>query len=108
MPVRKTSPVASQPESESVEPRKTISFTLPKFAIPKTWTPILMGLLLIASFLLGMLFTKVQYMSTGGQYVAPSAAGQQAAGQPTLAPGKPVNVAVGNLPVMGNKDAKVK
>src|SRR5690242_17859033 len=98
MPVRKTSPSESQPTSHTLEARKTISFTLPRFAMPKTWTPILMGLLLVASFLLGMLFTKVQYMSSGG-YVAPSAAGQQAAGQPTLAPGKPVDVAVGALPV---------
>ncbi len=108
MPVRKTSTVTSQPASQAVEARKTISFTLPKVAMPKTWTPILMGLLLVASFLLGMLFTKVQYMQSGSQYVAPSAAGQQAGAGVTTAPGKPVDVAVGNLPVMWNKDAKVK
>lgn len=44
-----------------------------------------------------------------GGSTAPAAAGnQQAAGQPSVAPGTPVNVSVGNLPVMGNKDAKVK
>lgn len=108
MPVKKT-PATSQPMHEaSANPRRTISFTLPKLGMPKTWTPILMGLLLVASFLLGMLFTKVQYMSGGQQAAAPSAAGQQAGTQVTTAPGKPVDVSVGNLPAMGNKDAKVK
>jgi len=109
MPSKKSSVSESQPAPQvAAAPKKTISFTLPRPAMPKSWTPVLMGLLLVASFLLGMLFTKVQYMQSGSGYVAPSAAGQQAAGQPTLAPGKPVDVAAGVLPVMGNKDAKVK
>lgn len=104
MPVRKIT--MQQPQSMSSE-RKTITFSLPtKLPLPKSWTPILMLLLLVASFLLGMLTTKVQYLQNGNQQTAPS--GQQAGAQVTTAPGKPVDVAVGSLPVMGNKDAKVK
>ncbi len=88
-------------------PRKRISFSLPP--MPKSYTPFLMVLLLVASFLLGMLLTKVQYLEAQ-QNKGPQAAAQQPGGaaQPSLTPGKPVDVAVGNLPVMGNKDAKVK
>lgn len=88
-------------------PRKRLSFSVP---MPKSYTPFLMILLLVASFLLGMLVTKVQYLEKAATANAGTTAGtQQTAGtQPSVAAGQPVNVAVGNLPVMGNKDAKVK
>lgn len=104
MPVRKNSEQISAPQT----PKRTISFTVPnKIPLPRSWTPVLMVLLLVASFLLGMLYTKAQYL---GGAAAPAAAGNQAAGgtQPSTAPGTPVDVAVGNLPVMGNANAKVK
>lgn len=104
MPTKKLS---TSPSEET--PRKTISFTVPnRIPLPKTWTPILMVLLLIASFLLGMLMTKVQYLQNNNPTVPTT--GQQQAGtaQPSVAPGTPVNVSVGNLPPLGNKDAKVK
>ena len=90
-------------------PRSSKTFSLPKLPMPTTWTPLLMVLLMVASFLLGMLITKVQYLE--GQQAGGTTAGtQQAAGgaQPSVAPGTPVNVSVGNLPALGNKDAKVK
>ena len=108
MPARK--PEHTESHAEHTSPRRTISFTLPRqVPLPKSWTPILMGLLLIASFLLGMLVTKVQYLS-GSNTGTYQAGNQQAAGgaQPSVAPGTPVNVSVGNLPAQGNKDAKVK
>lgn len=74
-------------------------------------TQILIALLVLASFLIGVLFTKVQYLSIN----APSSAitGQQAqATQPNqpqaAAPGQKQNVDVGHLPPLGNKDAKIK
>lgn len=109
MPVKKTAPktATSLPPEES--PKKTISFTIPKnVPMPKSWTPILMVLLMVASFLLGMLLTKVQYLEGQSGTAAPAAGQQAAAGQPSAAPGTPVNVGVGSLPVMGNPNAKVK
>jgi len=86
--------------------KRTISFTLPRsIPLPKSWTPLLMVLLLVASFLLGMLVTKVQYLEKGS---TSGTVGTTAGVQPTTVPGTPVNVTVGNLPALGNKDAKVK
>lgn len=105
MPTKKVAPQPLKAESGA---KRTISFTIPnKVPLPKSWMPVLMGLLLVASFLLGMLVTKVQYLQ-GSAATAPSGAGQQAGTQPSVAPGTPVDVSVGNLPPQGNKDAKVK
>lgn len=118
MAVRKspsTRPAASRVKkmdtTESVMPTETPRkrFSLSSIPMPKSYTPFLMLLLLIASFLLGMLITKVQYLEKGVGTTAGVAAGTQQAGtQPSVDPSKPVDVSVGNLPVMGNKDAKVK
>ncbi|HET9946466.1 MAG TPA: DsbA family protein, partial [Patescibacteria group bacterium] len=78
-----------------------------------TFTPVLVILLIIASFLLGMLLTKVQYLEQNGGSLYQAGAGtqpaaaQQQAGAQAAQPGQKVNVAVGHLPLMGNKDAKV-
>lgn len=76
--------------------------------LPKSSSQVMVVLLVIAAFLIGVLFTKVQYLEknqAGTQALVPSQqqAGQQAA--PT--PGAKVNVAVGDLPILGNKNAKV-
>lgn len=42
-----------------------ITLRIPKLSLTGNYTPILIGLLLIASFLLGMLTTKVQYLERG-------------------------------------------
>jgi len=96
-----TAPVASQPKRNPLK-------VLGKFA-PKGYMPVLIGLLLIASFFLGMLVDKVQYLQSGqaqGLGYAPSGAqGQQAPGaQP---PAQKQNVTLGHFPALGNKDAKV-
>lgn len=102
---KKTQSAVMAHSSETTQRR----LQLPSVPLPKSYTPYLMVLLLIASFLLGMLITKVQYLEKGlGTTGGTPAGAQQAGAQPSLAPGKPVNVAVGNLPVLGNKDAKVK
>jgi protein-disulfide isomerase len=75
--------------------------------VPRSSTQILVVLLVVAAFLLGVLFDKVQYLEKNQLAInnptVPAAQGQQAA--PT--PGAKVNVAIGGFPVQGNKDAKV-
>lgn len=74
---------------------------------PKSYTPFLVILLIVASYLLGMLTTKVEYLQNG--YQAPSgqqAAGAQQPGQP--APGQKYDVGMGHFPILGEKNAKVK
>ena len=67
-------------------------------------TPILVVALIVASFFLGSLYTKVQYLEKGTQLAA--APSGNAGNQPTPTPGK-VKVDVGHFPVKGNKNAKV-
>lgn len=70
------------------------------------WTPFLMVMLLIASFLLGALTNKVSELQGGQAPVAPAQqqAGTQGAPQQ---PAQKVNVTNGRYPLLGNKDAKV-
>lgn len=80
----------------------------------KSFTPILVILLLVAAYFLGMLTTKVQYLEKG------TVSSQTAAAQPSNAPQNPQlpqasptplqkqNVTSGHFPVKGNAGAKVK
>ncbi|HEX7042777.1 MAG TPA: DsbA family protein [Patescibacteria group bacterium] len=114
MPIRKVaSRIKKISETPVVEPQvmemPKKRFSFPKINLPKSPTPYLVGLLIVASFLLGMLLTKVQYLEgQQGSNTGNTAGTQPAGAQPTTAPGTPVDVSVGNLPVLGNKDAKVK
>jgi protein-disulfide isomerase len=77
--------------------------------LPKSSSQILVILLVIAAFLIGVLFDKVQYLekNQAGNQVA-AAPLQPPAGQPAqIAPGTKVNVANGRFPAKGNKNAKV-
>jgi protein-disulfide isomerase len=69
---------------------------------------ILIILLIIGAFLIGVLFTKVQYLENG--FSGTTNVGSQNAGdefgQPQ-APTGPVDVAVGHLPPLGDEDAPV-
>lgn len=69
---------------------------------------ILVTLLIIAAFLIGVLVTKVQYLEKGQGTTAalPTAQAPSQGNQPP-APGVKVDVANGNLPYLGNKNAKV-
>lgn len=103
MPTRKTASKSFSPKL-LIARAKTI-----RLKAPKSYTPILITLLIIAAFLVGMLFTKVQYLEQNGSAGSYGAGNQQAAapqaGQPT--PGAKVNVATGHFPIMGQKNAKV-
>ena len=88
---------------------KTVSFKVPDFDYKNVkYTPVLMVLLLIASFLLGVLTTKVAYLEkqNGGTQTAGTPT-QQAGAPTTPPPGQKVNVSVGNFPLKGDANAKV-
>ena len=80
---------------------------LQSFNLGKNTTPVLVVLLVIAAFLIGSLLTKVSYLEKGT--VSPSALGTtpNQAAAPTPVPGQKVDVGVGTLPLLGNKNAKV-
>lgn len=70
-------------------------------------TQLLVTLLIVAAFLIGVLVTKVQYLEKGqGTTALPTAQAPSQGNQPP-APGVKVDVANGNLPYLGNKNAKV-
>lgn len=73
--------------------------------IKSRYTPVLVVLLIVAAFFLGSLSTKVSYLEKGSN-TAVQPTPTQAQGQ-AAAPGKKVDVAIGNLPILGNKNAKV-
>lgn len=75
----------------------------------KTYTPMLLVLLLISSFLLGALTTKLSIESKTESKTEPSAAAPQTApnAPAQIPPGTKVEVDAGRLPIKGNKDAKV-
>ena len=98
---------------EPIKPPFEVKIKLPqdinwKKFMPKSSSQVLVILLVIAAFLIGVLFTKVQYLeknqlAVNNPTAAPIAQGQQAA----PAPGAKVNVSAGHFPILGNKDAKV-
>ena len=104
--VVKKLPIVDQPMP--TKPSFSLPAFLKKIPMPRSYTPILIVLLIIASFLLGMLLTKVQYLEQGS--TGNVAQGTQ---QPAQQPGQPqtgqkVNVSVGHFPALGKKGAKVQ
>ena len=79
---------------------------LPRFS-RKSYIPVLVVLLIIASFLIGVLITKVQYLEGGTSTTVQTGQEGQPADSGAQAPTGPVDVSVGHLPVQGDKDAKV-
>jgi protein-disulfide isomerase len=77
--------------------------------MPKSSNQILVALLVIASFLIGVLFTKVQYLEKGqiAGGTLPTAVPNQAAAGTQPAAGAKVNVATGHFPIKGDPKAKV-
>jgi len=76
-----------------------------KKLLPKSSNQILVILLVIAAFLIGVLFTKVQYLEKNQALTQQTVAQNP---QPSVAPtAQKVKVDVGNFPVMGDKNAKV-
>lgn len=71
-------------------------------------TQILVILLIIASFFIGVLFTRVQYLEKGGAgNTATAAPIQKTAPQTPQQPTGPVDVSLDDDPVLGNKNAPV-
>lgn len=71
-----------------------------------TQTQVLVGLLVVAAFVIGMLVPKGNlFQGTATAYPSASNAPVGAPTAPT--PGQKVNVSVGHLPVLGDKNAKV-
>jgi len=103
-----------KPELKNVIPAvqlstKTVSFKIPDVNLKNLkYTPILMVILLVASFLLGALTTKISYLEKNGsnQAVAPDAQ-VQVQGNQTPAPGAKVDVSAGKFPLLGKSGAKV-
>lgn len=110
---KKTVKKVSSPKEETLQqmPEKSLTIPLPSFDFKTlsniTTTHVLMGLLIIASFFLGVLFTKVQYLQNNGSSALAANTGTQptTAVQPTL--GKQ-NVSVGSYAPLGDPNAKVK
>ncbi|KKR10820.1 MAG: DSBA oxidoreductase [Candidatus Woesebacteria bacterium GW2011_GWA1_39_21] len=87
------------------EEKSKRSFSIP--SLGGNLTPVLVVLLIVASFFIGSLYTKVQVLEKGGTTVAGTQANNQgpAAAQPQQ-PTKGV-VSVDDDPVLGDKDAPV-
>lgn len=76
---------------------------------PKSYTPILATLLIVAAFLLGILITKVQYLENGsGTNNIVAQNNQPSTGNNPPAAGQKVDVSGGDLPPQGEKNAKIK
>lgn len=81
---------------------------------PNKFLPVLVVLLILASFLIGALYTKVQFLEKGAQVAktTPDTAGKVAAAadqpaQPQVPENNPVDVDVTGAPTLGDKKAKV-
>src|SRR6266404_4049967 len=68
---------------------------------------ILVLLLVIAAFLIGVLFTKIRYLEQGQSGTTIGQTGTTGGTVPSTGPAQKVNVGLGHFPVKGNKDAKV-
>lgn len=88
---------------EEITPYQLPSFTGKNPA----YTPFLIVLLIIVSFFLGMLTTKVQYLEKGGTPTTQVQAGNTVGTTPQPTSATAVIPKTGNLPLLGNADAKV-
>jgi protein-disulfide isomerase len=76
--------------------------------MPKSTSQVLVILLVVAAFLIGILFDKVQYLEKNQALnLQPVAQNGQNAQPTAAAAGQKVNVAIGDFPVQGNAKAKV-
>ena len=92
---------------------KSITIPIPSLSmIPKKLktNQVLVGLLIVASFFLGSLWTKVQYLeknNSGSNSNTAGNAGTPTAARAPLGDTGPVTVSVDDDPVLGDKNAKV-
>ncbi|HYM65249.1 MAG TPA: DsbA family protein [Candidatus Sulfotelmatobacter sp.] len=94
-------------KAETSSKSLTLTLKKPNFKnLRISLTQVLVFLLIVASFLIGVLLTLVlQKNQVGTQAQAPTA--QQAAPQQGLSDGQKVNVGPGHFPALGKSDAKV-
>lgn len=98
---------------EEIIPQATQSSRLATAAQNNSLVFVLVLLLLVATYLLGVLTTKVQSLEQGKAPIAAGTTTERGAAQVPNAPQQPntppakVDVAVGHLPLLGDKDAKV-
>ncbi len=91
-----------------IKEKSKISFNLP--LLGNNFTPILVILLIVASFFIGSLWTKVQYLTKGASQPALVANNPGENVPVPAAPsdnGAPVKVSTDGDPVLGNKNAKI-
>ncbi|MGH7245706.1 MAG: DsbA family protein [Candidatus Levyibacteriota bacterium] len=93
---------------KKLNPRNINWKNLKRIPMPKSYTPVLVFLLIIAAFLIGMLFTKIQYLEKNSATTGYTAPSQQGQGQAAVTPGAKVNVADGHFPVLGKKGAPIQ
>lgn len=93
------------------ENKKTVTITIPKLPRRISLPQILTILLVIASFLIGVLFTKVQYLekaSTGNTSAAATDPGTQPGAKPVAqAPSGKIKDVTDKDHIRGNKNAKI-
>ena len=96
-------------KTTSKKTNQDVQIALPKSFRIKSFTPILVILLIVASFLIGMMFGKLQALQAG-QSTTSQAGQQAAAGQNPGTTTQPVyaNVSNGHIPPLGSSNAKVK
>lgn len=93
------------------EEKSKNSFSIP--LLGNNTTPVLVILLIVASFFIGSLWTKVQYLEKGTGQPALAANNGNPTGNTAPAPlapgddGTPVKVSIDDDPVLGDKNAKV-
>ncbi|CAN5125988.1 hypothetical protein BH11PAT1_BH11PAT1_1110 [soil metagenome] len=94
--------------------RSYVEIPLPQFSFQginrNNYTPILIMALLISSFLLGMLTTKISYLEKNDTNTLTQGITTTGVTPGAPAPSTPpqkVNVKQGHLPILGNKDAKI-
>jgi len=87
--------------------RKKVSFSFPPLQLnSKLYLPFLVVLLVVAAYLLGVLTTKVQYLEGGS--VSTTVSDSDLAPEDGSNVGTtPVDVEIGHLPILGDKNAKV-
>jgi len=93
-------------QTQESHDRKTFTFTLPKYS-SGIFVPLLVILLVVAAFLVGVLFTKVSYLEGGASSTGNTAGTGVLPDTAPAPPAGPVDVDEGHLPALGNKDAKV-
>lgn len=97
----------SKTNTETKKPASSSRFSLKTIQIREFYTPFLVLLLVVASYFLGVLTTKVQYIQGNGSLGTTVQGTQTGNNTVPTPPPAVVDVKVGTLPLLGNENAKV-